>query len=91
MTKVMDATRDEMVTFCDAIAVDATSDEFDYEEAIYWFASEYHGGQWTNLYAALCASPFRPSILARQVNRDGMAGWFYDELVRHFVNDEIGD
>lgn len=88
MTKVLDATRDELVAFCDAIAPDATSDEFDYEEAIYWFASDYHGGQFTNLYSALSQSPFTPSILANQVNRDGMAGWFYDELVRQFTNDE---
>jgi hypothetical protein len=34
--------------------------KFDVEEAVYHFASQYHGGQWSNLYSALCASPYRP-------------------------------
>ena len=41
------------------------ADEFDREQAIYWFASDYHGGQWSNLYAALCASPFKPGPIAK--------------------------
>lgn len=35
-------------------------DEFSTEPAIYWFASDWHGGQSTNLYAALCASEYTP-------------------------------
>ena len=33
---------------------------FDIEEAAYWLAAHYHGGQASNLYAALSASEFRP-------------------------------
>lgn len=39
--------------------------ELDVEAAAYWLASDYHGGQSSNLYAALCASPFRPGPLER--------------------------
>jgi hypothetical protein len=84
--KISDPTREEMVTFCDGIAIDPTSDEFDYEEAIYWFANDYHGGQWSNLYSALSTSPFKPSPIASGVSSDGMAKWFYDELVRNYTS-----
>jgi hypothetical protein len=41
------------------------ADEWEREAAIYWFASDYHGGQWSNLYAALCASQYQPSMIER--------------------------
>jgi hypothetical protein len=54
-----DPTIEEMRSFlCDA-------EEFDREQAIYWFASDYHGGQWSNLYAALCESQYQPSPIER--------------------------
>jgi len=37
--------------------------EFDVEEAIYWFAHDYHSGQWSNLYSAPRALG-RPSFIA---------------------------
>ena len=40
-------------------------DMFDIEAAIYWFASHYHGGQWSNLYSVLSTSDYRPSPLCR--------------------------
>jgi len=36
--------------------------EFDVEEACYWIANVYHGGQWTNLYSALSTSPYHPGL-----------------------------
>jgi hypothetical protein len=39
------------------------ADEFDREQAIYWFSADFHGGQWSELYAALCASPYRPGAI----------------------------
>jgi hypothetical protein len=33
---------------------------FDIEEAAFWAAVHCHGGQWSDLYAAQCASPFDP-------------------------------
>jgi hypothetical protein len=34
--------------------------DFDIEEAIFWFANDYHGGQNSNLYEVLCNSPYEP-------------------------------
>lgn len=56
-----DPTRQEML---DALRDEVGTDEelkLACEEAIWWFANDYHGGQWSNLYAALCASPYIPS------------------------------
>jgi hypothetical protein len=33
---------------------------FDIEEAAYWIAADYHGGQWSSLYSALSTSPYSP-------------------------------
>jgi hypothetical protein len=33
---------------------------FDIEEAAYYLAAHWHGGQWSNLYSALSCSPFKP-------------------------------
>lgn len=65
---------------------DVTEDEllFGCEEAIYWFASEWHGGQGSNLYAVLSTSPYRPGANERGPSNDE----FYDVLVDHFV---VGD
>jgi hypothetical protein len=63
---MLDPTRTEMLEYLDSITgLDPETREFDREEALYWFASDYHGGQWSNLYAALCASPFKPGPIAK--------------------------
>lgn len=56
----IDATRDEMLTL---LATYDDYDEFDREEAIYWFANDYHGGQGSELYSALSTSPYSPGPL----------------------------
>jgi hypothetical protein len=55
---VSDPTRDEMLT---ALA-QSGADEFDIEAAIYWFSTDWHGGQWSNLYSALSTSPYKPGL-----------------------------
>jgi hypothetical protein len=65
---------------------DASADiEFGREEAIYWFANDYHGGQGSGLYRALCASAYRPGPLARSPQSD-YAFHMYDALVGRFAN-----
>lgn len=62
-----DPTKKEMINFLkkkyegllDPEEVEAN--EFDMEEAIYWFAHDYHGGQWSNLYSVLSTSDYNPS------------------------------
>ena len=53
-----DPTRDEMLAYLKGNSTDC--DEFEIEEAIYWFAYAWHGGQWSNLYSALSTSPYSP-------------------------------
>lgn len=59
---------------------------FDIEAAIYYFASDWHSGQASNLYAALSASPYRPGLLARSIaDVGGSSTLLYDALCEHFV------
>ena len=79
MKTANDPTRDDMLAALRQFASQA--DEFDVEAAIYWLASDYHGGQWSNLYAALCASPYRPGRCHREVADEGdTAAWLYAHL-----------
>ena len=54
------------------------------EEAIYWFASQYHSGQWSNLFSILSTSDFKPSILANEIE-DEIAQEIYDHYERFFL------
>ena len=53
------------------------------EEAIYWFARQYHSGQWSNLYSVLSTSDFKPSILANEIE-DEIAQEIFDHYERMF-------
>jgi hypothetical protein len=63
MTK--DPTHDDMLTFLKQCQTydDIDDMEFEIEEAIYWFANDYHGGQDSNLYEALSSSPYSPGLI----------------------------
>jgi hypothetical protein len=87
MTRAMhtctDPTREEMLAYLASIPGIAEFDSFDIEEATYWFASDWHGGQWSSLYIALSASPFTPGINANAPGEP--AGQLYDELEAHYT------
>jgi len=55
MRELIDQYLDE--TFPDA-------DQWDREEAIYWFATGWHGGQRSALYSVLSTSPFNPGPMS---------------------------
>jgi hypothetical protein len=57
----------------------------DAEAAIYWFAVDYHGGQWSNLYAAQCASPYRPGPVTTLESEGDAAGLCYAALEARFT------
>lgn len=78
-----DPTRTEMLTALRRF--DPHAERFDVEAAIYWLAHDYHGGQWSNLYAALCASPFRPGPTHCEVADEGDGAEY---LYRH-LRDEV--
>ena len=46
------------------------ADEFTTEAAIYWFANDWHSGQWSNLYSVLSTSPYKPIILETKCPED---------------------
>jgi hypothetical protein len=53
---------------------------FDIAEAVYWIGHDFHGGQWCPLYAALCATEFRPGMLARGPETGSVAEMIYQQL-----------
>ena len=76
-----DPTREEMLATIDNLSLDV----IDRESAIYWFASDYHGGQWSNLYSVLSTSPFKPGPSHTSVEDEGeMAVTAYDAIVGEF-------
>lgn len=78
---MLDPTREEMLKLLEASPEGQYSDEFEREAAIYWFSSDWHGGQWSNLYSACSTSPYKPSILAKGIeSEEGLAGELYQLL-----------
>lgn len=55
------------------------------EAAIYYFASDYHGGQDSNLYSALSTSPYSPGPCSSLDSEGELARMAYDELVDEFA------
>jgi hypothetical protein len=78
---MFDPTYNELRDALDRTDAGNEADEFDKAEAIYWFAHDYHGGQWSNLYAVLSNSEFTPAPIASGLEPDTMAGALYDHLV----------
>ena len=80
--KTLDPTREEMLALlADRFPCDIAETEFDREEAIYWFANDWHGGQWSKLYAVLCSSPYRPGPCTNGPEEPEM----YQALEQEFV------
>jgi hypothetical protein len=79
---MIDPTREEMLEALQEHAKLADGDEFDIEEAIYWYASHYHGGQGSNLYEALSLSPYSPGPCMRELNEEDslVAAYLYSIL-----------
>jgi hypothetical protein len=78
-----DPTQAEMVSFL-RDTFGSEIDDFDIAEATYWFAVDWHGGQWSNLYSAQCSNPFRPGIVANGPERESLAAYAYDALEREY-------
>jgi hypothetical protein len=68
--KTDDPTANEMRTYLRQL--DSDADKFDVEGAIYWFSSDWHGGQASNLYSALSTSEYRPGACARWADTPAM-------------------
>ena len=60
-------------------------EDFDIEAAIYWFAYDYHEGQGSHLYNALCNSEYKPGRLMSSAKDEGdMVEILYEELEANF-------
>jgi hypothetical protein len=81
-----DPTREEMITFLQTWPFINEADEFDIEEALYWFASDWHSGQWSNLYSVLSTSEYQPSPIASGIDKDSMSYQLYQELKAEFCS-----
>jgi len=77
-----DPTHEEMYSFLETQACGSEDIRFDIEEAIYWFANDYHGGQWSNLYSVLCQSQYHPGPCTREPSDP----FFYDILVAEYAS-----
>jgi hypothetical protein len=71
--------------------VDPEADDFDIEAAIYWLASDYHGGQTSDLYSILSTSEFKPGPSHSSVEDEGeTAKMIYDMLAQEFSREIKG-
>ena len=77
-----DPTREEMLEVLDAVPFADEFCEVDRDEAIYWFANDWHGGKSSNLYSALSTSPFWPGPIAK--GPEEAAAMLYEELEAAF-------
>ena len=60
-----DPTREELIEAVAKFEYFCELTDFEIEEAIFWFAHYWHGGQWSNLYSVLSTSEFRPGRYAK--------------------------
>ena len=89
MPRKDDPTKREMLKVLKAFPYYDECDKFDVEAAIYWFASDYHGGQASNLYSALSTSHYRPGSSMSSVEDEGeMAAMLYEELEAAFIQED---
>lgn len=80
-----DPTYKEMLKFLKSKAKAYEASDFDIESAIYWYSSEYHSGQNSNLYSALSTTEYKPGRSAKDVTSDGFAAVeLYNELCSKF-------
>jgi len=88
-SKIQDPTKEEMMQFLQTQSGGDDGWQDEAEVAIYWFASDYHGGQSSNLYSVLSTSPFSPGRLSNGIESEGdeMARMFYDALVSQYGGD----
>lgn len=75
-----DPDRDTLIEWLGNTPGDLEADEFDIEQAIYWFAASWHGGQWSNLYSVLSTSQYRPGAIENGCDPDSVAFDLYQQL-----------
>lgn len=79
-----DPTYQEMLDFL-GVQFGTEFDESDKAEAIYWFANDYHGGQFSSLYEALCLTQFHPGPCSSGPEEDSSAAMMYEALELEYI------
>lgn len=82
-----DPTREEILSFLKEgiCKLDSEISEFDIEEAIYWFANDWHSGQFSNLYGVLSTSEYKPGVISNGCEKDSMSEYIYEELESEYA------
>jgi hypothetical protein len=89
-----DPTKSEMLQYLKKAfhgLLDVESDDafgYDAEIAMYWYASDYHSGQDSNLYGVLCNSDYSPNGHTYE-NEDDSVHLLYDALEGEFGKEYI--
>lgn len=79
-----DPTRKELDDAINRIPFSSEFDTLDREEAIWWFANDWHIGQSSNLYSVLSTSEFKPAPSASGPELAAMI--IYDMLCQEFID-----
>ena len=61
-------------------------DYFDAAQALYWYCVDYHGGQFSDLYAIQCRLGYRPGVLERGPEHNSTAAAVYADLESGRIN-----
>lgn len=81
---MQDPTLDEMKDFLKSLTI-YEADEFDIACAIYYFASDWHSGQFSNLYSVLCTCGYTPGRLETGIDSvSDTAAMLLGELEAHY-------
>ena len=71
-----------------ACILEEGSIKYDGDVAIHWFASEYHSGQWSNLYSALCGVQYNPGRMINNVtDEEETVCMIFNALLEHYDGD----
>lgn len=72
-----------------ATLLDEESIKNDGDVAIYWFASEYHSGQPSNLYIALCEVQYNPGRMINNIgDEDDTVCMIFNALLTEFADED---
>ena len=80
-----DPTLSEMQAFLLTQPYAAEADASDVAQAIYWFCADWHGGQWSNLYSALCCHGYTPGACEAGCEPDGVSILMYEALEAEYA------
>ena len=81
----LDPTLSEMQAFLLSNPYAAEADSLDVAQAIYWFANDWHSGQWSNLYAALCGVGYTPGACENGCDCFDVAAELYAALEAEYA------